>query len=131
MSHFTRVKVRVRNREQLVQALRSLGHKVEENADVRGWRGNRTRADVVVRMSGDYDVGFVRAAKGEDYQAVADWSMAQIDQQSFINSVQQEYALAGAEAAAKKSGWTNLKRERQADGTVIITGRRIPGFVGL
>lgn len=124
MSHFTRVKVRVRNREFLIQALRNLGYTVEEGAEVRGWRGQRTTAEIVVRMKGEYDVGFVRSSRGEDYQAVADWMMAGLDQEAFVQSVQQEYALVGAEKAARKSGWTKLWRETQPDGTVVIMGRR-------
>ena len=34
MSHFTRVKIRVRNREQLLRALQNLGHTVEEHTKV-------------------------------------------------------------------------------------------------
>lgn len=127
MSHFTRVKVRIRSREHLIAALKNLGYRVKEDADVRGWRGNTTRADVVVRMADGYDIGFVRNSRGEDYQAVADWTMSGTDQEQFVNSVQQEYALVSAEAAARKSGWVDLRRERQKDGSVLLIGRRMPG----
>lgn len=130
MSHFTRVKVRIRNREQLIAALKNLGHEVEEKSEVRGWRGNTTTADVVVRMPDGYDVGFVRSSRGEDYQAVADWTMSGLNQEAFLNSMQQEYALIGAENAARKSGWTNLRRERQEDGTILLVGRRTRGLSG-
>lgn len=128
MSHFTRVRTKVKNREQLIQALENLGYTVEERAEVRGWRGRTERADVVVRLEGKYDIGFKRANRQQAFEVVADWFGVSLEQDAFTNAVQQEYALVGAEVQARKAGWSNLKRHRQEDGTVVLRGRRVAGL---
>ncbi len=75
MSHFTKVKTVIRDREFLCEALRQLHHEFREgeNLVVRGYRGGTERADVVVDTGCQYDVGFQRQAD-QTYAAVADWS---------------------------------------------------------
>jgi hypothetical protein len=67
MSHFTTIKVQIKNGELLHQVLEELGYQVECNVQVRGYRGDKTNAEYVIRQSNGYDLGFRRS--GEDY----DW----------------------------------------------------------
>ena len=71
MSHFTTIKVQIKNGELLHQVLEELGYQVESNVQVRGYRGDKTNAEYVIRQSNGYDLGFRRS--GEDYELVADF----------------------------------------------------------
>ncbi len=96
MSHFVRVRTQIREREHLVQALRDLHHQFQEgeNLVVRGFAGNRERAEVIVDTGSQYDIGFKRRA--EEYEVVADWwgveGNTPIRQESFIRDVNRQYA---------------------------------------
>ena len=71
MSHFTTIKVQIKNSDTLFQVLQELGYQVECNTNVRGYRGTTTLADYVIRQKNGYDLGFRRA--GENYEIIADF----------------------------------------------------------
>lgn len=127
MSHFTRVRTRLTDHDVLVQALRNLGYAVERRASVRGWRGQTLAADIVVRGTNGYDIGFVATQNG--FEAVADWSGISEEQEVFIGRIRQEYALLKAESAARRAGWVNLRRIRQDDGAVVLAGDPGPALL--
>ncbi|NJS12855.1 MAG: DUF1257 domain-containing protein, partial [Microcoleus sp. CSU_2_2] len=85
MSHFTTIKVQIKNGELLHQVLEELGYRVECNVQVRGYRGDKINAEYVIRQSNGYDLGFRRS--GEDYELVADFWGARINQQDFVNLI--------------------------------------------
>jgi Protein of unknown function (DUF1257). len=63
MSHFTTIKVQIKNGELLHQVLEELGYQVESNVQVRGYRGDKTNAEYVIRQSNGYDLGFRRSGE--------------------------------------------------------------------
>lgn len=127
MSHFTRVRTQLLDQDGLVRALRNLGYAVERQAMVRGWNGQTTPADIVVRGASGYDIGFVRTKAG--FEVVADWSGIPEDRTAFLGRVRQEYALLKAEDAARRAGWVNLRRQRREDGAVILIGDPGPALL--
>lgn len=124
MSHFTTIKVEIKDGEVLRQALRELGYKVQQNAVVRGYQGNKTQADYVIRQSNGYDLGFRR--EGDDYTLIADFWGARINQTQFVNEVQQKYAHKQLQKTATEQGYTIEAEEVLEDGTVrVVVGRWI------
>lgn len=122
MSHFTTIKVQIKNGELLHQVLEELGYQVEHNVEVRGYQGDRTNAEYVIRQSNGYDLGFRRST--EDYELVADFWGARIDRQSFINSISQKYAHKSLMTAVHSEGFNVEEEETLADGTVrVVVGR--------
>lgn len=122
MSHFTTIKVQIKNGDILRQVLQELGYKVECNTMVRGYMGNKTKADYVVRQINGYDLGFRLA--GENYELVADFWGAQIDEQEFINAITQKYAHKSLMTTVQSQGFTIEQEETLADGTVrVVVGR--------
>ncbi|HTL88302.1 MAG TPA: DUF1257 domain-containing protein [Leptolyngbya sp.] len=123
MSHFTPIKVEIKQGEMLHQALRELGYKVEQNSFVRGYQGDKTQADYVIRRSNDYDLGFRR--EGDDqYVLIADFWGARINQHQFINQVQQKDAHKLLQQTAAEQGYTIEAEEVLEDGTVrVVVGR--------
>jgi hypothetical protein len=122
MSHFSTVRVQIKQGEVLHEALQDLGYTIAQNAEVRGYQGKKTTADYVVRQSNGYDLGFRRVA--EEYELVADFWGAKIDQQHFINTVTQKYAHKMLLKTTAQQGF-NLESEAvMADGTVrLVVGR--------
>jgi hypothetical protein len=122
MSHFTTIKVQIKNGEILHQTLQELGYEVECNKKVRGYAGNKTDAEYVIRQENGYDLGFRRT--GETYEVVADFWGARIDQQAFVNSIMQKYAHTTLMASVQEQGFNVEEEETLKDGTVrVVVGR--------
>ncbi|MEH1873589.1 DUF1257 domain-containing protein [Nostoc sp.] len=122
MSHFTTIKVQIKHGEILHQVLQELNYQVECNTNVRGYRGNTTQAEYVIRQNNGYDLGFRRS--GENYEIVADFWGAKINQQQFVNSISQKYAHKTLMATVQEQGFNVEDEEVLEDGTVrVVVGR--------
>ena len=122
MSHFTTIKVQIKNGEILYQTLQELGYTVEYNKKVRGYQGNKTNAEYVIWQDNGYDLGFRR--NGENYELVADFWGAKIDQQAFVNSIMQKYAHKMLMTSVQEQGFNVEEEETLKDGTVrVVVGR--------
>ncbi|MFN6479861.1 DUF1257 domain-containing protein [Nostoc sp. DedQUE07] len=122
MSHFTTIKVQIKHGEILHQVLQELNYQVECNTNVRGYRGDTTQAEYVIRQNNGYDLGFRRS--GENYEIVADFWGAKINQQQFVNSISQKYAHKTLMATVQEQGFNVEDEEVLEDGTVrVLVGR--------
>jgi hypothetical protein len=122
MSHFTTIKVQIKNGEILQQTLQELGYPVEYNKKVRGYQGDKTDAEYVIRQDNGYDLGFRR--NGENYELVADFWGAKIDQKAFVNSIVQKYARHTLMASVQEQGFNLEEEEILEDGSVrVVVGR--------
>ncbi|AFY74401.1 Protein of unknown function (DUF1257) [Synechococcus sp. PCC 7502] len=122
MSHFTTIKVEIKNGEILQKTLQELGFKVKCQAPVRGYMGSKVEADYVIEQEHGYDLGFRR--QGETYELIADFWGAMIDPQDFVRLVTQKYAYNSLLATVKNQGFTLEQQETLADGTVrVVVGR--------
>jgi hypothetical protein len=122
MSHFTTIKVQIKNGEILQQVLQELGYQVEQNTNVRGYQGNKTNAEYVIRQTNGYDLGFRR--NGENYELVADFWGAKINQQDFVNSISQKYAHKTLMTTVQEQGFDVEEEEVLEDGSVrVLVGR--------
>jgi Protein of unknown function (DUF1257) len=125
MSHFTTIKVQIKNSEVLADVLTELGHKFEANTQVRGYQGDRTNAEYVIRRSNGYDIGF-RKDGDDNYELIADFWGTGINQVQFVNEIQQKYAHKMLLNTAKSQGYTIEAEEVMQDGTVrVVVGRWI------
>jgi len=122
MSHFTTIKVQIKQGEVLLQVLKELGYQVEQNTQVRGYMGDKTNAEYVIKQSNGYDLGFRK--NGEGYELVADFWGAKINQQEFINNISQKYAHKTLMKTIQTEGFNVEEEEVLADGTVrVIVGK--------
>ena len=122
MSHFTTIKVQIKQGEVLLQVLKELGYQVEQNTQVRGYMGDKTNAEYVIKQSIGYDLGF--RENGEGYELVADFWGAKINQQEFINNISQKYAHKTLMETIQTEGFNVEEEEVLADGTVrVIVGK--------
>lgn len=122
MSHFTTIKVQIKNGDTLHDCLQELGYKVESKKKVRGYRGDKTDAEYVIRQENGYDLGF--RYNGETYELVADFWGARINEKAFINSLMQKYAHKTLMASVQNQGFDVEEEETLEDGTVrVVVGR--------
>jgi hypothetical protein len=122
MSHFTTIKVQIKKGEVLLHVLQELGYQVEQNTNVRGYMGDTTNAEYVIKQSNGYDLGFRQ--NGESYELVADFWGAKINQQEFINNISQRYAHKTLMETIQTEGLNVEEEEVLADGTVrVVVGR--------
>ncbi|MDD1421006.1 DUF1257 domain-containing protein [Dolichospermum sp. ST_sed1] len=122
MSHFTTIKVQIKQGEVLLQVLKELGYQVEQNTHIRGYMGDKTNAEYVIKQSNGYDLGFRK--NEESYELVADFWGAKINQQEFINKISQKYAHKTLMETIQTEGFNVEEEEVLADGTVrVLVGR--------
>ncbi|MBD2161987.1 MAG: DUF1257 domain-containing protein [Limnothrix sp.] len=108
MSHFSTLRTKITDVEILRQSLCDLGIQTKTSADVRGYNGQRVRADLVAILEGEYDLGWSRNADGS-YDLIADlWGVAKKHNQTeLINSINQKYAVNKTLAEVKRPGLQN------------------------
>ncbi|MEA5467837.1 DUF1257 domain-containing protein [Spirulina sp. 06S082] len=124
MSHFSTIKVQIKNGEILNEVLQELGYAVERNTEIRGYQGKTTTADYVIRRPNCYDIGFRQ--NGETYNVIADFWGVDLDRQEFLNSIHQKYAHRTLLTAVQDQGFNLEEQETLNDGTVrVVVGRWI------
>lgn len=108
MSHFSTLRTKITDSEILKTSLRDLGISVKSNADVRGYNGQRVRADLVAILEGEYDLGWSRNSDGT-YDLIADlWGVAKKHNQTeLINAINQKYAVNKTLTEVKQRGLQN------------------------
>ena len=108
MSHFSTLRTKISDAEILTSSLRDLGINVKTDADVRGYNGQRLRADIVATLEGEYDLGWSRNADGS-FDLIADlWGVAKKHNQTeLINSINQKYAVNKTLSDVKRRGLQN------------------------
>ena len=124
MSHFSRIKTRMVERQHLLSALRDLGHTPEEgDVKARGFFGDKAKVEIKVRTKSGYDIGFRRTEQG--YEVVADWwGVKGVKQKDFLQQLQQRYAYHAARARLEEQGFS-LVSEEQEGGRIRLVLRRM------
>ncbi len=127
MSHFTRIKTQMVEKEYLTQALKDLGYTPIDrgNVEIRGYGGNRTDVEIKIpTKSPGYDIGFRRA--GNAYEIVADWwGIRDINQTQFLQQVTQRYAYHAARAKLEAQGFALVNEEVQEGERIHLVLRRM------
>jgi hypothetical protein len=108
MSHFSTLRTKISDAAVLTGSLRDLGITVKTEADLRGYQGQKIRADIVAVLEGDYDLGWSRNADGS-FDLIADlWGVAKKHNQTeLINSINQKYAINKTLTEVQQRGLNN------------------------
>lgn len=128
MSHFSKIKIKITDREALIEELRALnvGQVVETGGICRGYQSQGTKVDILVRLSGSYDIGFVENDGG--LECVADWYGIKIPQanslEAFTSLLNQRYGVAVSKRELKAKGFS-VTEEKLSNGTVRVVARRM------
>lgn len=126
MSHFTKVATKINDLEALKKALDQLGwtyKTAEEGVEVRGWRGQTSKAELAIDM-GKYDVGVVRQEDGT-YALEADWwgveTTRGLKEEEVVREVNAKYAYQRVIQAVQEQGYTIDENSVQPDGTIKLS----------
>ncbi|HNT78778.1 MAG TPA: DUF1257 domain-containing protein [Anaerolineae bacterium] len=123
MSHFTRIKTQIVELEYLKRALADLKYEYEEGNKVRGFGGQRTEADLVVKTKG-YPIGFKK--RGEAYEVVADWwGVRGVNQKTFVQEVTQRYAYHAVCDKLQAQGFEMVSEQVERGGQVHLVLRQM------
>jgi hypothetical protein len=121
MSHFTEVKTTIKNAQALKMACSELGLELIPNGVARGYRGQTTGGDYVLRLKGPYDVSLIRQDSG-DYALKTDFWQGHVEKEIGKNGgmLLQSYGVAAATLEARKQGYSVSKRVLE-DGSIKLT----------
>lgn len=125
MSHFSQIKTQIRNLSSLESALTDLGIDWKSGPrDVRGYRGQTTKAQVAIEQDNGYDIGF--QWNGQEYELVADMQYWQqnLTVNGFLNQVTQRYAYHTVMNETAKQGFQVAETQNQADGSIRLVLQR-------
>lgn len=124
MSHFSRIKTRIKEKEFLLKALVDLGYKAEEGEfELKGFGGERAQVEIRVPMRLSGGIGFRRSAEG--YEIIADWwGVRGIKQTEFTQKLTQRYAYQAALAKLEAQGFA-LVEEQQEKNQIRLVMRRM------
>lgn len=108
MSHFRTLRTLLTDAEILKASLRELGIFVKTDADVRGFNGQKVKADIVAVLEGGHDIGWRRNINGY-FDMIADLSgvAKSHDQPKLITALNQKYAVNQTLAQVKQLGLKN------------------------
>jgi len=126
VSHFTKVKTQMVEKQYLLDALKDLQYQYEDgDVEISGWRGAKQRAEVKVRTSNaGYDIGFRK--NGNCYEMIADWWGIQgISKNSFAEQLNQRYAYHATRAKLESQGFTLVNEDSEKDGQIRLVLRRM------
>ncbi len=132
MSHFTKLKTKILDKNCLLKALRNLNYVFEEDSTIRGYNRRTRKGNVVIKTNGEYDIGFVRKSNEVPFQILADWYGAAqaigCNRRDFINKVQKEYATTKVLHELRKKGYRIKSRSISDTGEIkLLVVKR--GFV--
>lgn len=124
MSHFTRIKTQMVEKEYLKLALKELGYAYEEGeVKIRGFGFSRTKVDIKISTKG-HDIGFRKA--GNAYDIVADWwGVRGIKKKQFQQQVTQHYAYHAARAKLEEQGFDLVNETVDQNGQIHLVLRRM------
>ena len=125
MSHWTKMKTTMKNKEALVAALKKMypEHEIVENTQCRGYMGNKEKCEIVVKgMTGAYDIGY--KLKDGTYEQVADWYGIHWTSKKETESLGQYYASARLKTVAESLG-KYYDEVEQSNGDIVV---EISGF---
>jgi len=122
MSHFSTLRTKITEAEILKSSLKDLGISVKTQADVRGYNGQRVRADIVATLEGEYDLGWSRNTDGS-FDLIADlWGVAKKHNQTeLINSINQKYAVTKTLSEVRRTGHTLVAQGVGSEGMTRLT----------
>ena len=124
MSHFTTVKTQMKNKGALLQSLHDLKLEgIKENAQGRGYRGDKRQAEIVCQSPkrADYDILFDQDSEG-NYGMTADWSMmgGSSYEKEFRNMVNQRYSFNVVMEQAQTQGFTLTEETTSQQGEIRL-----------
>lgn len=128
MSHFTLIKTKFKSGEHLIDALKDLGHDVQENQElvITNPDHREDHPVIMAELAISNDVGFVWNEETKVYDLNYDhatWDL-NIPVERFIQKLQQQYALRSITSSVKEDGFEIEMQAVAEDGAVELVCTR-------
>lgn len=126
MSHFTRIKTQMVEKQYLMEAIKDLGFAYEEgNAEIRDYAGKSVPVEIKVAVrNSNYAIGFCKVSDG--YEMIADqWDTDDINRKQLLRQLSQRYAYHAAKDKLEEQGFSLVSEEQQKDGQIHLLLRRM------
>ena len=132
MSHFTKVKTKIKNLNRLKKILQELDFSYEEsmetsNIKIRGWNKEETEVLLKIKTGGSYSIGVIKNKEGF-YEFVADWwgveTTSGLEQENFINKITRQYAYTTIIEKIRKKGYDLVTEEVDDSQNIRLVVRR-------
>ncbi|MBN2735372.1 MAG: DUF1257 domain-containing protein [Spirochaetales bacterium] len=130
MSHFTKVKTKIKNIEMLKLALKTLGMSYEEAIEnkkviVKGWEKNNLEADLSINPGCSYGIAVNKV--NDEYELNADWWAIETytgkTQEDLINKIEKQYAYETIMDKIKQQGYSVVTEEESKDQIKLVVRR--------
>ena len=127
MSHFSRIKTKIKNKPELEEALLLLQYDVQEDQELKvtgdhGIKHETVTADLAIGS----DIGFRLNPMTNEYELVADletWNQS-ISVERFLDKVNQQYARMTIHNQVKKMGFQVEEEWEMDDNSIELTVTR-------
>ena len=127
MSHFSRIKTKIKNKPELEEALLLLQYDVKEDQELKVTGSHGIRHEVVnADLAIGSDVGFRLNPMTNEYELVADletWNQS-ISVERFLDKVNQQYARMTIHNQVKKMGFQVEEEWEMDDNSIELTVTR-------
>lgn len=126
MSHFTRLKTRMVEKEFLKGALEDLGYRYEEGKlAIKGFGFARTEVELKIPAPlFGCEIGFRKA--GDAYEMVADWyGVRGTKREQLVGELTRNYARRAAISQLEKQGFSLASEEEEKGGRIHLVLRRM------
>ena len=127
MSHFSRIKTKIKNKPELEEALLLLQYDVKEDQELKVTGSHGIRHEVVnADLAIGSDVGFRLNPMTNEYELVADletWNQP-ISVERFLDKVNQQYARMTIHNQVKKMGFQVEEEWEMEDNSIELTVTR-------
>ena len=127
MSHFTKIKTKIKCLVTLQRVIEAMGFSVKQNVtQVRGYQGDLTEAAMVIDTKSSYDIGVVQTLDG--YELVGDWDMLQVragvEQEEFVSELNKKYAYYKIMDEVAKQGYDVVEESENEEQVMTVKVRR-------
>ena len=127
MSHFSRIKTKIKNKPELEEALLLLQYDVKEDQELKVTGAHGIKHEVVTAdLAIGKDVGFRMNPVSGEYELVADletWNQP-ISVERFLDKVNQQYARMTIHNQVKKMGFQVEEEWEMDDNSIELTVTR-------
>ena len=126
MSHFTTIKTEILDPEILKKTLSELKFDFQENGKISGYQGRVENADIVVKISGSWYLGFNKMSGEENYEIRGTSEVLnQKEVKESINLIRSEYAYRKIIHETRKRGFNLVQEERLKAGAIKLVLRKV------
>ena len=126
MSHFSRIKTQMKDKDLVLKTLSDLGFQYEtgEGLNVRGFLGAGMPVDVRIKFQNSYDIGLRETEHG--YEVVADWyGVKGITEKALTERLNQRYAYNATRSRLEEQGFDMVEEEVEETGQIRLVLRRM------